>query len=326
MTFYKKAVKKGQAGQVQSDVLSRMEMVAEAQGQIDQAWNAGVITKAKRQELMSKFITPMTDYLEKNLIELDERQGFVGSKLGYDRLKKAFSIDDIPENHTAKIRAKKQEMLIAQGAYYSYLDKARQQLKLDSIYDLENQSLETRREIYKNASEEAIKYAQKHSSHPEQYFKMQYPQLYNQGVALFGTKGGDMVARRVATKIYNAPEGEKVDVKKEYGEAITEMYSIKKDKAMMTKIKMYEKYHAPKAPKAQYSGHIGIVNKDSYFKELDIYNQKQQDRMKALGVTEADVAETAQKHKLTKSQVLSMLEMQRHKEKTGKDFSVADYE
>ena len=60
----KKAVKKGQANQLQSDVLSRMEMVAEAQGQIDQAWNAGVITKAKRQELMSKFIQPMTEYLE----------------------------------------------------------------------------------------------------------------------------------------------------------------------------------------------------------------------------------------------------------------------
>ncbi len=322
----KKAVKKGQANQIQSDVLSRMEMVAEAQGQIDQAWNAGVITKAKRQELMSKFIQPMTDYLENNLVELDERQGFVGSKLGYDKLKKAFSADDIPENHTAKIRAKKQEMLIAQGAYYSNLDAVRKKMNLQSIYDIETLPAEQQREIYKTASEEAIKYAQKYSSHPEQYFKVQYPQLYNQGVALFGTKDGDMVARRVATKIYNAPEAEKIDVKKEYGDAITEMYAIKKDKAMMTKIKMYEKYNTMKAPQPKYAPYVGISNRDEYFADLEKYNKYQQERMNKLGVTDADVAETAQKHKLTKSQVLSMLEMQRHKEKTGKDFSTVDYE
>ncbi len=322
----KKAVKKGQANQIQSEVLERMEMVAEAQGQIDQAWNAGVITKAKRQELMSKFIQPMTDYLENNLVELDERQGFIGSKLGYDKLKKTFSTEDIPENKTAQIRARKQEMLIAQGAYYSNLDKARQQLNLGSIYDLENLSLEKQRVIYKNASEEAIKYAQRYSSYPEKYFKTQYPQLYNQGVTLFGTKDGDMVARRVATKIYNAPEGEKVDVKKEYGEAITEMYSIKKDKAMMTKIKMYELYHAPKMPKTQYAPFLGVVQTEEYNKELQKYNELQQKRAEALGVTEADVAETAKKYNLSKSEVLSALEIQQYRSKTGKDFSVFEYE
>ncbi|MBR5202083.1 MAG: hypothetical protein IKW45_02355 [Clostridia bacterium] len=227
----KRVIKKGQAEELQGGVLERMQMVAEAQGQIDQAWNAGVITKAKRQELMSKFIEPMSDYLENNLMELDERQGFIGSKLGYDKLKKAFSTEDIPESHTAKIRAKKQEMLIAQGAYYSTLDAYKKKLNLQSIYDIENLPAEQQREIYKTASEEAIKYAQKHSSHPEYYFKSQYPQLYNQGVALFGTKDGDMVARHVATKIYNAPEGEKIDVKKEFSDSIVDMKAKKKQEA-----------------------------------------------------------------------------------------------
>ena len=69
---------------------------------------------------MSKFIQPMTEYLENNLEELDERQGFIGSKLGYDKLKKAFSTDDIPENHTAKIRAKKQNSLEVHVGNHDY--------------------------------------------------------------------------------------------------------------------------------------------------------------------------------------------------------------
>lgn len=322
----KKAIKKGQAQGIQSDVLSRMEMVAEAQGQIDCAYNAGVITKSKRQDLMNKFIEPMTNYLEANLSELDERKHFAGVKLGYDQIKKAFSTDDIPENHTAKIKAGKQELLTAQGVYYSNLDAVRKKLNLQSIYDLEDLPAEQQKEIYKKASENAINYAKKYSDYPEVYFKQEYPTLYKRGVALFGTKEGDMVARRAAKKIYNTPEGEKADVKKAFGEAIADTYEIKKDKAMMSKVKLYEKYHTMEAPQAKYAPHIGLANSDEYYAGLEKYNSYQKERMNKLGIAEADVNETAKKYNLTKSQVLSMLEMQKYEQKTGKHFSVADYD
>jgi hypothetical protein len=331
----KKAIKKGEAQGHQSNTLSMLESVAQAQGAIDTAWNAGVITKAQRQNMMNKFIEPMTNYLEANMQELDERSGFLGSKLGYDKLKKEFAIDKIPANHTREIKAKQKELLTAQGFYYKALDEARIKKHKDSIYGLEELTPEEQREIYQTASKYAIEQTQRISEQPEAFFKEEYPELYASGVALFGIKDGNKIARIVAKEIYNAPEGEKPDVKKVMSKAVNDVYSVKRDKAMMTKIQMYEKYHVsekPKPPSMQVMrGGVPYKSKD-YDEQMKVYNQRlkeynlrQQRRMKNLGVSEADVKETAQKSGLTESQVLSALEIQQFKTKTGKDFSFANY-
>jgi len=325
----KKAVKKGKAGGIQSNVLSRLQSVAQAQGAIDMAYNTGIITKPQRQSMMSKFIEPMTNYLESNLSDLDERQGFFGAKLGYGRLKQEFSTKGIPSNHTSKIKAQQKALLTAQGYYYSALDTARKHKGLQSIYDLENLPKREQEEIYKVAGEQAIEYAKKHSNAPEIFFRQQYPQIYQQGVALFGVKDGDKVARQVAKEIYNAPEGEKPDVKQAMSKAVSDMYSLKRDKAMMTKIQMYEKYNTIKKPQPQYTYQRGGIAVPSYPKgyneQLKAYNTQMQNRMKALNITQKDLQETARKYNLSESETLSALEMQRYKQKTGKEWSNAGH-
>lgn len=320
----KKAVKKGQAQGIQSNVLSKLQSVANAQGAIDTAYNAGIITKPQRQEMMNKFIEPMTNYLEANLSDLDERQGFFGAKLGYGRLKEEFSTKGIPTTHTNKIKAQQKALLSAQGYYYTALDTARHKKGLGSIYDLENLSKREQEEIYKTASEKAVEYARRNSEHPEVFFEKQYPQLYQQGVALFGVKDGNKVARQVAKEIYNTPEGEKPDVKQAMSKAVSDMYSIKKDKAMMTRLEMYEKYNTVKKPQMKYTYTRGIgavaSEPEDYQQQLKAYNAEMENRMKSLNITQKDVQETARKYNLSESQVLSALEMQRHKQKTGKDW------
>ena len=332
----KKAIKKGEAQNNQSNTLNMLQSVAQAQGAIDTAWNAGIITKAQRQNMMNKFIEPMTNYLEANMQELDERSGFFGGKLGYDKLKKEFSIEGIPANHTSKIRAKQKDLLTAQGFYYKALDEARIKKHKESIYGLEELSPEEQREIYQTASKYAIEQTKRISESPEIFFKEEYPELYASGVSLFGIKDGNKIARIVAKEIYNAPEGETPDVKKVMSKAVNDVYSVKRDKAMMTKIQMYEKYHVAEKPKppsmqvmrggVQYKPQGYDEQMKAYQQQLKEYNLRQQRRMKNLGVSEADVKETAQKTGLSESQVLSALEIQQFKTKTGKDFSFANYQ
>ncbi len=320
----KKVSKNGQAQGIQNNVLSKLKSVAEAQGAIDTAYNAGIITKAQRQGMMNKFIEPMTNYLEANMQDLDERKNWFGTKLGYDKLKKAFSIEGIPSNHTNKIREQQKMLLTAQGSYYNSLETARQKLNLKSIYDIETLPSEQQKQIYQTASDNAIAYAKRYGEHPEVFFQKEYPDLYARGVSLFGVKDGNAVAKQVAKEIYQAPEGKEVDVKQSMSKAVQNMYSIKRDKAMMTKINLYEKYHVMQKPQLIHTD-LGIRKPKDYDQKMKAYNEQMQRRMKALNVTDKDVQETARQYKLSTSQVLSMLELQRYKKVTGKDFSIVNY-
>ena len=317
----KKIVKKGKGAEYQSVALGRLQMVAQAQGAIDTAYNAGILTKAQRQNMMNKYIEPMTAYLESNLQGLDERQSLIGSKLGYDRIKQAFSIEGIPANHTGKIRAQKKMLLTAQGSYYSSLEAASKKLGLNSIYELETLSSEQQKQIYKQASNDALNYAKKYGEHPEVFFEQEYPQLYAQGVALFGIKDGQKVARKVAEKIYDVPEGEKPDVKKAMSEVVSDMYSAKQKSVMMSKIKMYEKYNKIVQQPHWVRTDLGMVKPRDYDSKMQLYNNQMLARKKALNVSDSDVKETAKKYGMTESQVLSMLEIQKQEQKTGKSYS-----
>ncbi len=321
----KKAVKNGQGQNIQSGVMSKLQSVAEAQGAIDTALNAGIITKAQRQQMMNKFIEPMCNYLEANMQNLDEKQWRVGSKLGYAKLKKEFNVEGIPSNHTNKIRETKKMLLTAHGSYYNQLEQARQKLNLNSIYDIENLPSEQQQQIYKTASDNAINYAKRYGEHPEVFFEKEYPQQYALGISAFGIKDGNTIAKQVAKEIYqNTPEGKEPDVKKIMGNALNDMYAEKINKALRTEIKMYEKYHVMPMPQMIRTD-LGMVKPSGYDERMKAYKEQMQNRMKSLKVTEKDVQETAKAYKLTPSQVLSMLEIQKYEQKTGKRFSTADY-
>lgn len=227
----KKAVKENKGQAHQNNVLSRLGLVAQAQGAIDTALNAGIITKPQRQAMMNKFIQPMTDYLENRIGQLDEKQGWFGQKLGYGRIKKEFSIEGIPASHTNKIREAQRNLLSAQGYYYKNLDTARKQLGLNSIYDLENLDKADQEKIYKKASDMAIDSVKRNSVSPESFFKQEYPQLYAQGVSMFGIKDGNAIAHQVAKTVYGAEDKTKIDVNKEMSKAIVNMSSLKKQQA-----------------------------------------------------------------------------------------------
>lgn len=223
----KKVLKNNTASGINSLVLNRLQGVAEAQGALDTAYSAGIIDKQKRQKLMNSYIQPMTDYLEANLIELDERKGWIGTKLGYGNIKRAFDV----ENAGRQKNAVRKNLLTAQGYYYSALDKARKSYGFSSIYDLETLPSGEQQKIYKTASDTAIANAKKFGEHPELFFKQEYPQLYSQGISLFGVKDGTDVAKKVAQEVYNAPEDKKIDVAKVMSDAIVNMKSFKKQQA-----------------------------------------------------------------------------------------------
>lgn len=223
----KNAVKNGTHRGINSTVLQRLQQVAEAQGVLDTAYRTGIIDKNKRQKMMNNYVQPMTDYLEANLMELDERKGWFGSKVGYGNLVKSFNVEGAGR-HKAEMR---KNLLTAQGYYYDALDKARQKKGFSSIYELEKLSKNEQEVIYRTASDNAINYARKYGSHPEVFFKQEYPQLYTQGVSLFGVKDGKAVAKQVAKEVYNTPEGQKPDVSKIMSDAIVNMKSYKKQQA-----------------------------------------------------------------------------------------------
>jgi hypothetical protein len=306
----KKSVKKGEAKGIQGNVLSMLQRVAKVQGEVDTALNAGIIDKPKRQNLMNRFIEPMTNYLEANLQDLDEKSGFFGKKLGYAQLKETFKTDEIPKNHTKEIMKQKKMLLTAQGYYYSALDNARKKMGLESIYDLENLNGKDQQRIYRTASEDAIKYAKKYGEHPEVFFKQEYPSLYAQGVSMFGIKDGEKIAKQVAKAIYNVPDNEKPDVEKEMAKATKNMYAINRNKALMTKIQWWEKQQGILKPPVMGVIRGGVPYKPAgYDEQMKAYQNQRRNRIAKLGKTEADIKETALKYRMSESDVISMLEM-----------------
>ena len=223
----KKAAKNNRGVDAQNSVLGMMTEVVAMQNAIDTAYHNKIIDKSRRQKMINSYIQPMTDYLENSLVELDEKSNLFGKKLGYDAIKNAFDIEGAG-NKKAAIR---KNLLIAQGYYYKELDAARQSLGLGSIYELENLSIGDQRRIYKNASDNAIRNTQRYSEHPEIFFKKEYPQLYSQGVNMFGKQDGEIVIRKVAQRIYGAEDDTKIEPMKIMSDVITETKAYKRQKA-----------------------------------------------------------------------------------------------
>ena len=187
--------------EAQNSVIGYMQKVAGMQARIDTAYNAGAISKDERKRLMNSYITPVTDYLEANLEQLDEGR-FLGSKLGYDKIKKQFSTEGLKKQDD--IRAVNRQKLFAQNYYLDELHKVVQGSKgaLKSVYDIESLSPAQQREIYQTASDNALKRAKRWTDKPEYFFAKEFPEIYSEPFVMFKQDKALQINKNVAEAVY----------------------------------------------------------------------------------------------------------------------------
>lgn len=212
-----KTVKKNGSQQQASDgLIGYMQNVARMQERIDTAYANGAIDKSTRQRMMSSYISPVADYLESNLEQLDERSmKYVGQKLGYDKIRKAFNTDGLKGNDLRDMQTQK---LFAQNYYLDELHKASQKLRLNNVYDIESLPSSQQAEIYKTASDNALKRAKRWTDRPEIFFAQEYPEISMQPSVYFKANEAKLINRAVAQAVYKRefenPDGSsKIDLK-----------------------------------------------------------------------------------------------------------------
>lgn len=213
-----KTVKKNKTQQQASDgIVGYMQNVARMQERIDTAYATGAIDKSTRQRMMNQYISPVADYLESNLEQLDERsiKGIAGQRLGYDKIKKAFNTNGLKGKELQDIQTQK---LFAQNYYLDELHKASQKLGLKNIYNIENLSSEQQQEIYKTASDNALKRAKRWTDKPEIFFAQEYPEISMQPSVYFKANKAKLINRAVAQAVYkrefeNLDGSSKLDLK-----------------------------------------------------------------------------------------------------------------
>jgi len=197
-----KNVKKGKKQQEASNsVIGYMQKVADMQARIDTACNAGAISKDERKRLMNTYINPVADYLEANLEQLDEGR-LLGSKLGYEQIKKQFSTEGLKDKN--EIREINKHKLFAQNYYLDELHKIVQGSKgaLKNIYEIESLSPAQQREIYKTASENALKRAERWTDKPEYFFAKEFPEIYSEPFIMFRQDKALQINKNVAEAVY----------------------------------------------------------------------------------------------------------------------------
>ncbi|MCD8378093.1 MAG: hypothetical protein LUB59_04815, partial [Candidatus Gastranaerophilales bacterium] len=191
-----------QAAEAQSYSIGVMQRAAMLQGQIDSAYAAKSIDKSTRKKYMNSYIAPVVDYVEKNLSQLDEKsgvKGVVGQKLGYGMIKQHYPTKGLKGEQLREVQRQK---LFAQNYYLDELNKVKSKYNMNSIYDIENLSSQQQREIYKTASENALKRAKRWTDRPEYYFAKEYPQAYAAPFLMLGQKQALEINRTVAAEVY----------------------------------------------------------------------------------------------------------------------------
>ncbi|MBQ4114639.1 hypothetical protein IJD34_04475 [bacterium] len=216
-----KDVKKNKKEQEASNfAVSYLERVAEMQGQIDAYCNAGAITKDDRKRLMNSYITPVVDYLESNLNQLDEGN-WKREKLGYGRIAKQFSTEGLKKQD--EIREVNRQKLFAQNYYLDELNQASQKLGLKNIYEIESLKPHQQREIYELASERALVRAKRWTDKPEIFFAKEFPEINSKPFLHFKQNEAVLINRAVAEAVYkrefeNLNGTSKIDDLKDYAE------------------------------------------------------------------------------------------------------------
>lgn len=184
-------------------LVGSLNAVAEMQGRIDTALAAGAITKDERKRLMKSFIEPITNYVEANAQQFDEGSWIGGinkfNKLGYEQIKKQFDTTDLTGEELLDVQKQK---LFAQNYYLDELNIAAKELGMNSIYEIEGLAPRYQQEIYKTASENALKKAQRWTDKPEYFFAKEFPDAYSMPFKMFGQEKALMINRVVADEVY----------------------------------------------------------------------------------------------------------------------------
>lgn len=195
---------KGEAAkESHGQLVGNLNAVAQMQGRIDTALAAGAITKDERKCLMKSFIEPITNYVEANAEQFDEGSWIGGinkfNKLGYDKIKKHFDTKDLTGEELLDVQKQK---LFAQNYYLDELNIAAKKLGMNSIYEIEGLDQRYQQEIYKTASENALKKAQRWTDSPEYFFAKEFPEEYSEPFKMFGQEKALMINRVVAEEVY----------------------------------------------------------------------------------------------------------------------------
>ncbi len=200
-TDVKQIVKSKGQKEASQGIMQYMNKVASVQGRIDSAYNAGVIDKKTRDRYIDSYITPVTEYLGSNLSQLDEATWFNrGEKLGYDRISKQFNTKGLKGE---QLRTTQKQKLFAQNYYLDELNKVVNKIpNLRNIYDIESLPSRQQQEIYKTASDNALKRAKRWTDKPEYFFAKEYPTVYSQPYVFFNKQDALAVTRVVAEATY----------------------------------------------------------------------------------------------------------------------------
>lgn len=294
-----------------------MNNVAQMQGQIDAAYSAGVISKDDRKRMMNDYITPVADYLESNLNQLDESSiiGIAGKKLGYDQIAKAFSTDGL--KNKKDILETNRQKLFAQNYYLDELNKVVAKVpNLNSVYDIESLPSQQQKEIYKTASNNALLRAKRWTDKPEYFFAKEFPTVYSQPFTYFRKEEAGVVNRIVAEAVYKR-EFENPD-----GTSKLNLQDFANNK-MITEIHNQAKKNRIKA-----GGTLDLRNT-----EMSISNPAPKNinefykRVKALGITPEEFMQQAEKRGFTQLPNMSIGQRWNyaHKKVTGQIDPMAGY-
>ena len=178
-----------------------MKTISFMQGRIDSAYASGAIGKDERNRLINDFILPASDYIEGNIEQLDQGKLLHG-KLGYDRIKKAFNMDNLKGSELHDMQKQK---LFAQNYYLDELNKiVKETPNLKSIFDIESMPKKAQQEIYEVASERALKRAQRWTNRPDIFFAQEFPQYYSVPFKTFGQEKALEINKNVAQAVYKA--------------------------------------------------------------------------------------------------------------------------
>lgn len=204
-----KSSKQREAGE--QVTIGYMKKIANMQGRIDTAYATGAISESERNKYINDFILPASDFVEANLKELDEGKLFVRGGFGYDSIKKAFNTEDLKGE---ELRNAQKQKLFAQNYYLDELHKTvRKSEQLKTIYDIETKlTPEQKREVYKTASENAIKRAQRWTNNPTIFFAKEFPDVYSVPFLVNGQAKALEINRTVAEAVYKEKYEGKNDI------------------------------------------------------------------------------------------------------------------
>lgn len=235
-TGKKHKMKNGQ--EYQSNVQSMLNRASQYQQKVDAYYNAGIINKATRQRLNDNYIAPMSQYLQANLKDLDEHQNWVvfGKKLGYNSIAKQFQTKGLQGRELADTQ---RELALAQMYYFDNLSNKAQSLNLGSIYDIEKLSSKEQQEIYREASDNAIKKVKLNSSNPSFWFERDYPTEYSRINNSLTRKDAKKVAASLAGEIQKNTNLNPQDVSDLTDRAIKNQISANRNQAQKIIDKAY---------------------------------------------------------------------------------------